>query len=326
MLVKKKMLNHTDMYRAITYTCGDVLYLQDISNDEKPSVWELDLTSGKPKKLIEGVRFLQPKLNANTLPCDGRYLPVLKGTKLCVLDLDTKELIKVKNKGQWIDRPVDAVVSNDQVIVMLRSNQLGGDGDSECVLCSFHLKDGQFRKLRLPENRKYITHYYDNISGLLYRETGAIEIGVGDNIISYIDTTSYPPKITAVNMEDLRDSRTYRLWKNKLFWMRNDSDLPVYVVDLATGKQAKIAENIGSSKYYSGGLFSKGHTSYTADYEVFACIGQNVYLRKDCSWRFEEDGYRISLQEPFEKLPLRLNPLAKGTEDCYSWREDDDED
>lgn len=325
MLVTRRMFNHTAMYRAITYTCGDVLYMQDISNDARPSIWEFNLTSGELQKLVEGVRFLQPKLNINTLPCDGRYLPVLKGTKLCVLDLDTKELIKVKNKGQWIDRPVDAVVSNGQVIVMLRSDQLGGDSDSECIFCSFQLEDSQFRKLRLPKNRKYITYYYDNISGLLYTETGAIEIGVGDDIISYIDATSYPPKITAIEVNDLKDS-SVRLWKNKLFWMVSDSDLPVYMMDLETGKQEKIAEDIGSSKYYSGGLFSKGHTSYTADYEVFACIGQNVYLRKECSWRFEEDGYRISLQEPFEKFPLRLNPLARGTEDRYSWREDDDED
>ena len=316
--------------RSITYTTGDVLYMQDISDNNKPSIWKFDLNSEVLEKIGDGIRFLCPNLRTSTISFDGQYLPVLKGTKLCVLDLNNKELIKVRNRGQWIDNPIDAVISKKQVLLFLRSTQLGGDSDSHYVLYSFNIADGKFQTLSWPGDKEIIIRddKFYNFPSLLYTETGVLELGIGCDM-SYIDTSSYPPTITLIELKS-RNNHS-RIWKNRIFWV-GDQESHIYMLDTKTKEQVEVINDDGED--------------YSRQ-KIFACIGNTLYmhsnlfaLHKSIKGLFymanmmnsllgsvkASNGYRIFLQEPFEKFPLRLNPLTKGTEDRYSWREDDDED
>lgn len=307
------------MLSAPTYQYKDILYMQEISDEDNPSIWCLDLNTKSLTKLMDGIRFFCPRLPALTFPCDGRYIPVIKNKKFCVIDLQSLDLIKVRNKGQWMDIPYGAVVVRSKVYFTVDETQVGRSDEEKGAFCSFDLELQKFSEEDVivqasGESDKTLTMHtqfasknpwergyrFNLDSGLgLWSQGNQIIMFLAEHQGFVLDTFVHPMCAQGF----LYNSGNYTIiWGDKMVKLHPKENASLLtMLDLTSPVENDPCLEIALSAYCK---------------EIFARIGDFIYTYN----RISKEGYRISLTEPYERVPFTMNTSALNDDLDYDWK------
>lgn len=295
------------MLSAPTYQFKDTLYMQEISGKDTPSIWRLDLNTKSLVKLMDGIKFLCPHLPAFIFPCDGRYIPVIKDKKFCALDLHSLDLVKVRNKGQWVDIPYAAAIAGTKVYFIVSETYVGRTDRDRKAFCSFDLEQNEFSEVQVVvrENggpyQLLRLHEYWHADGCRVNVKG---LYVQGNKISVLLDSRYNKNFiidlsTQPICADVFDSapQYFRniVWSDKLIYEGSSSLIVTDAVTCETSKRIKLNFDLNCT---------------------FARIGDFIYTYNYIS----HEGCRISLTAPHEQIPFTLSIDALNADIEYDWK------
>lgn len=309
------------MLSAPTYQYKDTLYMQEISDRSCPSIWRFDLDTKSLTKLMDGIRFFCPNLPAFMLPCEGRYIPVIKDKKFCVLDLRSLDLLRVRNKGQWMDAPYAAVIAGTKVYFIVNETAVGRTDPDRKAFCSFDLEQNEFSEVQVvvrengDTDRPLCSHEYwykkgcrTNVNGLYVQGNKVFAFLSGYYDKSFIIDLSAQP-VCADIFDGVPQHFDNIIWGDKIIYKGSPSltskESPSLIVtDAVTCKTSEtIKLNIDCN-------------------DIFARIGNFIYIygHTDFLLITSFKGGRVSLVPPYDQVPFTLNVRALSSNDvAYEW-------
>lgn len=306
-LHRRSMVNlkKPPMLSAPTYQYKDTLYMQEISDKYNPSIWRFDLGTKSLTKLMDGIKFFCPGLPAFIFPCEGRYIPVIKDKKFCVLDLRSLDLLKVRNKGQWMDVPYAAAIAGTKVYFVVSEVSVGRTDSDRKAFCSFDLEQNKFSEVQVVvrENggtdRPLCSHEYwykkscrTDVNGLYVQGNKVFVFLSGYYDKTFIIDISAQPICT-----DIFDGVPSIVWGDKIMYGRLPSLIVTDAVTCETSERIKLNADCK---------------------EIFARIGNFMYAYDHNA--FSLKGCRVSLAPPYEQVPFTLGIRALNSNDVeYEW-------